>query len=554
MLKECSKSLLGPITMLFSHIARKAEWPKKWKEGRVSPTWKRDSRSIAKNYRPVTVLDNLSLAFERVVDPQFDSFLYLFIPENQFGFRKKCGTDDYGAALSAELNDALERLQEALLISLDVAGAFDKVWWKALLKNLRHCGMKGRAIKLMESYLSGRSLKVVVAGLFSELKESFAGVPQGAIWSPKLWNFHIRELSQVVKFCQLFKYADDSALLRIVEDIESRMFAVAEVNSDLEAISDWGQKWKVEFEPTKTHAIFFSRRPHSDKIDKPVMDGVEIGFVKSMKLVGFTFDSKLNWSCMLKSTASKGRSVLGALYRMKLLLKPVDLQMIYKSFVRSKMEYGMLNYMSAAPTHLAKLDRVQRTAEKICNCNFESLESRREAAVFSIICKLLDEECVAPLQKFKPVLITTAPEAVADRPKLRSRGGLAQGLRLECKQDKLRDFSLNNYKWSWQGQSARVFAKVPEDLLQRGAAGEWSDVRTSGKRELNGSAEKDRVKKSAQTKSMQKRLKKHQAQAAKVHGTGNSTVLTNELNANLANWEKYAAEWNAVKKNKANST
>ena len=52
--------------------------------------------------------------------------------------------------------------------------------------------------------------------------------------------------------------------------------------------------------------------------------------------------------------------------------------------------------MSAAPTHLAKLDRVQRTAEKICNCNFESLESRREAAVFSIIYKLLDEECVEP--------------------------------------------------------------------------------------------------------------------------------------------------------------
>ena len=77
---------------------------------------------------------------------------------------------------------------------------------------------------------------------------------------------------------------------------------------------------------------------------------------------------------------------------------------------------------------------------------------------------------------------------------------------------------------------------------------------TSGKRELNGSAEKDRFKKSKQTKSMQKRLKKHQAQAAKMHATGNSTVLTNELNANLANWEKYAAEWNAVKKNKANST
>jgi hypothetical protein len=34
-----------------------------------------------------------------------------------------------------------------------------------------------------------------------------------------------------------------------------------------------------------------------------------------------------------------------------------------------------------------------------------------------------------------------------------------------------------------------------------------------------------------------------------MHATGSSTALTNELNAILANWEKYATEWNAVKKN-----
>ena len=47
---------------------------------------------------------------------------------------------------------------------------------------------------------------------------------------------------------------------------------------------------------------------------------------------------------------------------------------------------------------------------------------------------------------------------------------------------------------------------------------------------------------------MPKGLKKHQAQAIKMHATGNSTVLTNKLNANLANREKYTAEWNAMKK------
>ena len=41
------------------------------------------------------------------------------------------------------------------------------------------------------------------------------------------------------------------------------------------------------------------------------------------------------------------------------------------------------------------------------------MESRREATIFSLICKLLDEECVAPLQKFKPTLVTVALEVEA---------------------------------------------------------------------------------------------------------------------------------------------
>ena len=73
-----------------------------------------------------------------------------------------------------------------LLISLDVTGDFDKVWWKALIANLQHFGMRGNALDLMKSYLSNRKFKVVANGLMSALKEYVAGVPQGGIWSPKL--------------------------------------------------------------------------------------------------------------------------------------------------------------------------------------------------------------------------------------------------------------------------------------------------------------------------------------------------------------------------------
>ena len=74
---------------------------------------------------------------------------------------------------------------EALLVALDVAGAFDKVWWKALLHKLIQCGCKGKALKLLKSYFKNRFLYVVAMGIASTLQEFYSGVPQGGIWSPK---------------------------------------------------------------------------------------------------------------------------------------------------------------------------------------------------------------------------------------------------------------------------------------------------------------------------------------------------------------------------------
>ena len=71
----------------------------------------------------------------------------LFVPPNQFGFRRRCGTDDLSVSLSTELHHTLEAGLEAILVALDVAGAFGKVWWKGLLHKLRRCGCKGKAFR-----------------------------------------------------------------------------------------------------------------------------------------------------------------------------------------------------------------------------------------------------------------------------------------------------------------------------------------------------------------------------------------------------------------------
>jgi hypothetical protein len=42
----------------------------------------------------------------------------------------------------------------------------------------------------------------------------------------------------------------------------------------------------------------------------------------------------------------------------------VNLEVMCKAFVRSIIEYGNLEYLSAAKTHLTKLDKIQTAAEK----------------------------------------------------------------------------------------------------------------------------------------------------------------------------------------------
>ena len=489
-LKECSDVLALPICRLFKKIVKSCTWPSKWKIGRVSPIWKRESKSEAKNYRPVTVLDNLSLVMERVLDEQLCNFTDCFIPNNQFGFKKRCGTDDFAIALTTEMHLALEAELEALLVALDVAGAFDKVWWKALLHKLKKCGCKGRALKLLESYFKDRFLYVVAMGIASSLKEFFSGVPQGGIWSPKLWNFYIQDLSLCFILSKLFKYADDCTALKTFKNSD-RHLAMVELNQDLKRASRWGRRWKTTFEPKKTHAMLAtnSKDCYHPEINQVEFDGVKVGFETELKIVGVIYDNKLNWSKMASEMASRGRRALGFLRRLGGLISKADLSTIYKYFVRSKMEYGCVSYLGAAPSHLKRLDATQLRAEKLTGFEFQPLASRREAACFGLLCKLLSGECVEPLQQMCPDFKLEQNCGGAESDELigpNSTRSSRNKLQVTDMIGKLRSgTSLEPFRRSFIAQAHNIFNKIPEDIKQRGEEKGWMTVLKDGQRFLS---------------------------------------------------------------------
>ena len=166
---------------------------------------------------------------------------------------------DVGVILADRISLALEARKDVRLVALDFKGAFDKVWWRGLLAHLWAVGVRSKAFKLMQSYLSDRALFVVANGDSSSHMSIKSGVPQGAIWSPLLFDLFIRNVPQRVREALCLFYADDLTLQKDVDREEgAAQRAAEELNDDLQRLYEFGKEWLLEFEPTKSHELIIT--------------------------------------------------------------------------------------------------------------------------------------------------------------------------------------------------------------------------------------------------------------------------------------------------------
>ena len=251
-LKFCCNELCRPICSLFRRVSRSGEFPPSWKVSHITPVYKhKGSSTDPKFYRPIAVLPTLAMVFERTVYSQLCRHISPYIPPTQFGFILGTGVQNCGAAIAFTAMQALEHRMECRVVSLDIRGAFDSVWWNGLLQYLWSVGLRGRVYKLMCSYLSNRNLFVVAHGNTSSKRPFTAGVPQGGIWSPILFNLYTRCLSAQILHCDLFTYADNTTLNKVIPTKDDRNTAAIEINADLNRACLWGRKWNIILEPDK---------------------------------------------------------------------------------------------------------------------------------------------------------------------------------------------------------------------------------------------------------------------------------------------------------------
>ena len=60
----------------------------------------------------------------------------------------------------------------------------------------------------------------MINGNTSSCQEFTAGVPQGCVWSPVLFDLYICLLDNQVLYCNLFQYADNASLMKVARTKE----------------------------------------------------------------------------------------------------------------------------------------------------------------------------------------------------------------------------------------------------------------------------------------------------------------------------------------------
>ena len=93
------------------------------------------------------------LMIDRILFHIYSNYL---LSDNQYGFTPQRGTVDAAMEVKNFIEESLRLKQCAVIVSLDVKGAFDAAWWPGILKQLREVKCPKNLYNLSASYFSNR--------------------------------------------------------------------------------------------------------------------------------------------------------------------------------------------------------------------------------------------------------------------------------------------------------------------------------------------------------------------------------------------------------------
>ena len=345
LLKLLGNAISKSITLIINQSLRTGIFPDHLKIAKVFPIFKKDSKKLIKNYRPISVLPVIFKIFEMAIHEQLSDYFTtnsLFCKQ-QYGFMKNASTELAALELIDRLLNQLSARKIPTNLYLDLSKAFDSISNDILLDKLRYYGVTDGSIQLLKSYLSNRKQYVQIDGLISSMQYIKTGIPQGSIVGLLLFSIYINDIVKCTEKFNCILYADDTTLNSTIDCFGKEIHVTEQnISAELQRISKWLELNRLQLNTEKPKFMLFHMPQKNIPNLKLTISGSIIERVTLFKFLGLNIDSNLNWKAHLSAVSTKVSRVIGLLHKLKYVFPSYILRMIYNSLILPHFNYSLL--------------------------------------------------------------------------------------------------------------------------------------------------------------------------------------------------------------------
>jgi hypothetical protein len=172
-------------------------------------------------------------------------------------------------------------------------------------------------IHIIYSYLHNRTFAVVHGKSVSSRRPILAGVPQGSLLGPTLFNIYINDLPCIKNDnnVAVSMHADDTTVTVRSGSIK---LAVRKLNDAIRILKPWFNKWRIKINVNKcSRTLFSKRRSHIRDAPSPLkIFDTNINWTRKIFFLLVILDSKLIYRAHINRSLCKANLRLRQLHPM----------------------------------------------------------------------------------------------------------------------------------------------------------------------------------------------------------------------------------------------
>ena len=372
-IKMSADVIKKPLTDIINFYIKKNTFPGLMKIGRLTPIYKRPkegSRLDKTCYRPISVLTIFSKVFERFVLNSMLEYINSILSDHISAYRKGHSCQNVLLKLTEEWRQYLDKNEIVGAVLMDLSKAFDCLPHELLIAKLSAYGFEKNTLRFFHSYLKGRKQNVNIKGKSSMFLEILAGVPQGSILGPILFNIFLNDIIEIFKNTNVKNFADDNTLSSHAKNLEC-LIKNLEIDSDI-AIN-WFTDNHMIANPDKFKAIVITKNGQDTTGTKLKINNEVIDSSSEVTLLGVVIDNKLSFVPHISKMCKSASSILNALKRQhKYITGQKTRAMVANTYVLSNFNYCPLvwHFCGKGATH--KIEKIHERAQRFVHNDYTS--------------------------------------------------------------------------------------------------------------------------------------------------------------------------------------